>query len=123
MADTPRVAAPLQHGKMVALTGSTDSRGILITPTATAGEAIHKNTSGGIQLLYLFCHNAHSGSATLSLEWGGVADPGDVTEHGIAANGTSEVVSGMPLGSGKQLAGFASQADKMTVWGYAVSIG
>ena len=122
MAETPRVAAPLQHGKMVALTGATDSLGVLITPTSTAGETIHKNTSGSTQLVYLFAYNSHTGNNALSLEWGGTGDA-NTTVHTLATLIHSEVVSGMPLAPGKTLAGFAGTTDKMTVWGYAVTIG
>ena len=122
MADTPRVAAPLQHGKMESLSGTTDDRGIKITQTATAGDTIHLNSSGNTQLIYLWLSSTHSSAIVTSLECGGATSPDDVMEVSVAADAIGEV-SGFPLGAGKTLKIFAATANKVSVRGYAVSIG
>lgn len=123
MADTPRVASPLQHGKMVSLTGSTDDRGIKVAATATPGTVIHKNTGGTTQLLYLFASNTDGSNRKVTLEVGGVTDPDDLYEFAAIADTSSECASGIPLGPGKTLTAFAAAGNVVILRGYAVAIG
>jgi hypothetical protein len=123
MADTPRVAAPLQHGKMVSLSGSTDDRGIKIVATATLGTVVHKNTGGTTQLLYLFASNTDGTNRKVTFEVGGVTDPDDLFEFTATADTYLELPNGIPLGPGKTLTAFAAAGNVIIIRGYAVAIG
>jgi hypothetical protein len=123
MADTPRVAAPLQHGKMESLSGSTDDRGIKVVPTSTPGTIIHKNSSGSTQLVYLWLTNTDGSTRVTTLEVGGVTAPDDLFAYSLVATSSVEAAMGIPLGPGKTIGAFAAQANTQVIRGYAITIG
>lgn len=61
------------------LSGSTNGREIPVAATATPGTAIHTAVSGTTSFdeVYLWASNVTGAAATLTVEWGGVTDPGD----------------------------------------------
>src|SRR3990167_4435036 len=63
----------------VLLSGSTNGREIPVAATATPGTAIHTAVSGTTSFdeLYLWASNVTATAATLTIELGGVTDPGD----------------------------------------------
>ena len=77
------------------LSGSTNGRAIPVAATATPGTAIHTAVAGTASFdeLYLWASNVTGSAATLTLEWGGVTDPGDhmVKQYSIPANSATSV--------------------------------
>jgi ligand-binding SRPBCC domain-containing protein len=63
------------------LSGSTNGRDIPVAATATAGTLIHTVGSTGFDEIWLFAANVTAITATLTVEWGGVSDPGDHLVH------------------------------------------
>lgn len=63
----------------ILLSGSTSGREIPVAATSTPGTTIHTAISGatGFDEIYLWASNVTTAAATLTIEWGGVTDPGD----------------------------------------------
>lgn len=61
------------------LSGSTNGREIPVAATATPGTLIHTAVAGTTSFdeIYLWASNVTAAVATLTVEWGGVTDPGD----------------------------------------------
>lgn len=115
------------------LSGSTDGRGILVTPTATAGETVHTGsaTSTTHQEIWLYAYNSHSAAVDLTIEFGGVTAPDDLIKQTIPAASAGSFVGLIPVCEGLVLKGnatplivkaFASVADKITLFGYVNEI-
>src|SRR5512143_1212124 len=70
------------------LSGSTNGRPIPVAAIATPGTTIHTAGAAGYDKLWLFASNVTNAAATLTVEFGGVGDPGDhlVKAYSIAAN-------------------------------------
>lgn len=115
------------------LSGSTDGRGILVTPTSSAGETIHtaSSTATTFQELWIEAYNSHSSDVDLTIEFGGTTSPDDHIKQTIPAGsagdykGTIKVIEGLVLkGNATPLVikAFASVADKITLFGYVNEI-
>lgn len=111
------------------LTGSTDGRGILITPTATAGETVHtaSATATTFDEIWIYAYNSHTSAVDLTLEWGGVTSPDDLIRQTIPLAGAGVYAGLIPVVEGLVIKGnatplvikaFASVADKITLFGY-----
>ena len=61
------------------LSGSTNGRNVIVVATATAGTLIHTAIAGTTSFdeIYAWAANVTAAAATLTLEWGGITDPGD----------------------------------------------
>lgn len=103
----------------VLLSGSTQGKGIKVTPTASAGELIHTAIAGttDIDEVWLYATNTHTGSVTLTLEWGEAAVDSNIKVV-INSNETVLVAPGLPLQNGLVINAFATVADKINVFGY-----
>jgi hypothetical protein len=108
------------------LSGSTDGKGIKITQTSTAGNAIHTavagTTAGTYDEVWLWAQNNHTADVALTVEFG-AAD----TEHNIIVNipykaGLVPVVPGLPLQNEATVKAFAGTADVITVHGFVNSM-
>jgi len=70
----------------VILSGSTNGKPIVVVATATAGTAVHTVGSGTTNAdeVWLWVSNVTATAATLTLEWGGVTDPGNHLVKGLS---------------------------------------
>ncbi len=105
------------------LSGSTSGRNIPVAATATPGTLIHTAVAGAAAFdeLYLWCANVTNAPATLTLEWGGVTDPGDhmVKSYTIPANsGPYPIAVGQVLNGGLVCRAFSSVASALNISGY-----
>jgi hypothetical protein len=107
----------------VLLSGSTNGRVIPVAATATPGTTIHTALAGttGFDCMHLWVSNITGSAATLTLEWGGVTDPGDHLCHAlsIAANsGPILIVDGLMLNNALVLKAFSGTASALNLSGY-----
>ena len=106
------------------LSGSTSGRVIPVAATATPGTLIHTAIAGAAAYdeIYLWVSNVTGSAATLTLEFGGVTDPGDhaVKALSVPANsGPVAVLVGQVLNGGLVLRAFSGTASALNVFGFA----
>jgi len=108
----------------VLLSGSPASgRVIPVAAVATPGTLIHTAIAGATSFdeIYLWASNVTGVAATLTIEWGGVGDPGDhmVKGYVIAANSSPiAIVVGVVLNGGLVVRAFSGTANAINVSGY-----
>lgn len=107
----------------VLLSGSTSGRNIPVAATATAGTLIHTAVSGSSAFdeVYLWAANVTASPATLTIEWGGVTDPGDhmVKSFSIPANSPPiPVATGQVLNGGLVVRAFGGTAGAINISGF-----
>ena len=105
------------------LSGSTNGRNIPVAATATPGTTIHTAVSGTTSFdeIYLWAANVTATTATLTIEWGGVTDPGDhlVKAYSIPGNSISFIIaSGQVLNNGLVVKAFSGTASAINLSGY-----
>lgn len=105
------------------LSGSTNGRVIPVAATATPGTLIHTALSGtaGFDEVYLWVSNVTSAAATLTVEFGGVTDPGDhiVKQFSIPANSPPvPIVTGQVLQNGLVVRAFSGTTSALNISGY-----
>lgn len=105
------------------LSGSTNGRAIPVAATATPGTTIHTAVSGtsSFDEIYAWVSNVTTAPVTLTLEWGGVTDPGDhmVKAYSIPANSPPiPIATGQVLNNGLVLKAFASSASALNITGF-----
>ena len=105
------------------LSGSTNGRAIPVAATATPGTTIHTAVAGtsDIDEIYLWVSNVTGSAATLTLEYGGVTDPGDhlVKAYSIAANSLPVLIAdGLPLQNGLLVRAFSGTGSALNITGY-----
>jgi hypothetical protein len=107
------------------LSGSTNGRAVPVAATATAGTLIHTAGSTGYDEIYLWASNVTGTAATLTIEWGGVTDPGDhmVKAYSIAANSPPiPIATGQVLAGGLVCRAFSGTASAINLTGYVNQI-
>lgn len=107
----------------VLLSGSTNGRQIPVAATTTPGTIVHTAIAGtsSYDEVYLWASNVTGAAATLTIEWGGVTDPGDhmVKSYSIAANSGRVLISaGEVLQNGLVIRAFSGSANAINVGGY-----
>lgn len=107
----------------VLLSGSTSGKPIPVAATATAGTLIHTSVSGasGFDELYVWVSNITGSTATLTLEDGGVTDPGDHAVKALAIPSNSPpipILTGQVLNGGLVLRAFSGTASALNITGY-----
>lgn len=105
------------------LSGSTSGRVIPVAAVATPGTTIHQAIAGvaGFDEVYAWVSNNSAAAVPLTLEWGGVTDPGDhlVKNLSIPANSPPiPIVTGQVLQGGLILHAFAGTAGTLNISGY-----
>jgi hypothetical protein len=105
------------------LSGSTNGRPIPVAATATPGTLIHTAVSGtdGFDEVYIFASNVTGGVATLTVEFGGVADPGDhlIKSYSIPSNSVPlPIAVGQRIQGGVVVRAFSNSASAINVVGY-----
>lgn len=107
----------------ILLSGSTNGRVIPVAATATPGTAIHTAVAGTASFdeIYLWASNVTGTAATLTLEWGGVTDPGDHLTKAVSIPANSPpipIATGQVLNNGLLLKAFSGTASAINVGGY-----
>ncbi len=107
----------------ILLSGSTNGRAIPVAATATPGTAVHTAVAGtsSFDEIYLWASNVTSAAATLTIEWGGVTDPGDhlVKAVSIPANSPPiPIATGQVLNNGLLVKAFSGTANAINLIGY-----
>lgn len=105
------------------LSGSTSGRNIPVAATATAGTLIHTAIAGATSKdeLYVWAANVTTAAATLTLEFGGVTDPGDHLVKALVIPANSPpipVVTGQVLNGGLVLRAFSGTASAINLSGF-----
>lgn len=103
------------------LSGSTDGRPIPVVAVATPGTTIHTAGAAGYEEVYLWATNVTAAPATLTVEWGGVSDPGDhlVKGYSIAANsGPIPIALGQRIQNSKVVKAFSGTGSAINITGY-----
>lgn len=105
------------------LSGSTNGRAIPVAAVATPGTTVHQALAGaaGFDEVYLWATNVTGAAATLTIEWGGVTDPGDhlVKSFSIPANSPPiPIVTGQVLQNGLTVKAFSGTASAINLSGY-----
>ena len=105
------------------LSGSTNGRAIPVAATATAGTLIHTATSesAGFDEVYLWASNVTASDASLTIEWGGVTDPGDHMVKALVIPAKSPpipIATGQVLKGGLVVRAFSGTASAINLTGY-----
>ena len=98
-----------------------DGRNIKVVETSTAGDLIHTAVSGTSDLdeVWLYACNTDGTDRKLTIEYGGVASPDDLTEVTITAEaGWVLVCPGLLLQNGLIIKAFAAAANVVMINGY-----
>ena len=98
-----------------------NGRNIKVTTTATAGNTIHTAVSGTSDMdeIWGYACNTDSSARVITIEYGGVASPDDLTEIELAADsGWVLVVPGLLLQNSLVVKIFAAAANVVMVNGY-----
>lgn len=109
----------------VALSGSTQGKGIKVVQTASTGTTIHATgtSSSIIDEIWLYAYNSHTASVGLTIQFGGTTSPDNSIKLSIPADsGLTLVVPGLILtGTGSAantVYAFAGTANVVTISGY-----
>jgi len=107
----------------VLLSGSTNGRAVIVVATATPGTAVHTAIAGTTSFdeVYLWASNVTAAAATLTIEWGGVTDPGDhmVKALTIPANSPPiPIATGQVLNNALLIKAFSGTASAINLTGY-----
>ena len=106
------------------LSGSTNGLPIPVAATATPGTLIHTAVAApGIDRLYISASNITGATVTLTIEWGGVTDPGNllVKTLTVAANSPPvEITFGQPISGGLVVRAFSDTASALNITGHVV---
>lgn len=99
--------------------GGADGNGIKITPTSTAGTTVHTADATAKDEIFLYAFNTDTADVTVTIEMGGVVDPDDLIEHVVlTADGLQLILPGLVLSGSDVVGVFASQADKIVIYGF-----
>ena len=105
------------------LSGSTNGRPVPVVAIATPGTLIHTAVSGvaSFDEVYVWASNVTGIAATLTLEWGGVIDPGDHVVKAVSLPANSPpipIVTGQVLNNGLVMRAFSGTASAINLTGY-----
>ena len=107
------------------LSGSTNGRPIPVVAVATPGTTIHTTGSAGFEKIWMFASNVTGAAATLTVEFGGVSDPGDhlVKAYSIPANSLPlPIALGQVLKGGVVVKAFSGTASAINITGWAIQV-
>ena len=103
------------------LSGSTNGKPILIAATATPGTLIHTADSGAgvIDNVYLWVNNNTGSTVDLTIEWGGVATPGDiyVEDYKVAGHSLEQIAFGQPIAGGLIIRAYGATGSALSITG------
>ena len=112
------------------LSGSTNGLQILVAATATAGTLIHTAVSGTTDFdeIWIFADNSFPSAVLLTIEYGGVSDPGNIIEVNIPALGTAStdglrvIIPGLILRNSLVVRAFAGTTNVIKLSGWVNEI-
>lgn len=104
------------------LSGSTSGKPIPVAATATPGALIHTAVAGAAAFdeVYIYASNVTAAAVTLTVQFGGVTDPGDlaVKQVSIPANSAPvQIMAGQSINGGLEVRAFASAASAINITG------
>lgn len=104
------------------LSGSTSGKPIPVVATATPGTLIHTAVAGASSFdeVYVWVSNVTAITATLTLEWGGVTDPGDLMVKAISVPANSPPIPislGQRINGGLVIRAFSGTASALNITG------
>ena len=104
------------------LSGSTNGRNIPVAATGTPGTLLHTCVAGSAAWdeVYLWAANVTGTAATLTVEYGGVTDPGDhlVKAYSIPANSAPiPIATGQRMNGGLVIRAFSGTASAINITG------
>ena len=104
----------------LALSGSTNGRGIAVAATATLGTTIHTAHATALDEIWLYANNIHSSAVTLTVEYGGVTTTSDLIQTSIAAtpSGLVLICAGLLVTGSVVVTAFAGTANKIELFGF-----
>lgn len=105
------------------LSGSANGKPIPVAATATPGTLIHTAISGAAAFdeVYLEVSNVTGTAAVLTLEWGGVTDPGDLLTKQVSIPANSppvQISDGLNINGGLVIRAFSGTADALNIIGF-----
>lgn len=105
------------------LSGSANGLPIPVAATATPGTLIHTAIAGATSFdeIYIWASNVTAAAATLTLEWGGVTDPGSllVKAYSIPANSPPMPIAvGQNMNNGLVVRAFSATVSAINVTGF-----
>ncbi len=104
------------------LSSSADGKGIKITQTATAGDAIHTavagTTDGTFDEVWLWAQNNHAASVLLTVEFGSNSTDDNIIVTIPNKVGLVPIISGLILHNGATVKAFAASANVIIVHGF-----
>ncbi len=107
------------------LSGSTNGRGIPVVATATPGTLIHTAVANTANFdeIWLYAYNSHTTAVLLTIEFGGVAAPGDNIKITVPAqSGEMQIVPGLLLTGSVIVRAFAATASVVVIKGFVNQI-
>lgn len=107
----------------VILSGSSNGAPIPVAATATPGTIVHTAVtgSGASDEVYIWASNVTGAAATLTIEWGGVTDPGShlIKSFSIAGNSAPTPISvGQSIAGGLVVRAFSGTANAINITGF-----
>jgi len=107
----------------VLLSGSTNGKPIPVAATASAGTLIHTAVTGtsGFDEVYLWASNVTGSAATLTIEYGGVTDPGDHAVKALSIPANSEpipILTGQNINNALVVRAFSGTASAINITGF-----
>ena len=107
----------------VLLSGTTNGKPLPVAATATPGTLVHTAQAGttGFDEVYLWVANVTAAAATLTIEYGGVTDPGDHACKAVSIPANSApilILAGLVLNNALVVRAFSGTASALNVMGY-----
>lgn len=103
------------------LSGSTNGKPIPVATTATPGTLIHTATTGGYDEIYLYVSNVTGSAATVTVEWGGTTDPGELACKSVsipANSGPTVLIPGLVLNNGLVVRAYSGTSAALNITGF-----
>lgn len=107
------------------LSGSTNGKPIAVVATTTPGTNLHTAGASGYERVWLWASNITAAPATLTVEWGGVTDPGDhlIKGYSIPANsGPVPIAVGQLIQTALSIKAFSGTASAINITGHALAV-
>lgn len=107
----------------VLLSGGTSGAPIPVAATATPGTLVHTAVAGATSFdeVYLWASNVTALAAVLTIEWGGVADPGSLITKALVIppnSGPTIIVAGESINGGLAVRAFSATASAINITGH-----
>lgn len=104
----------------IALSGSTNGKGIAVVATATAGTLIHTAQSGTTNFdeVWMYATNPTASAVVLTVEYGGALTADQIKVTIPSQSGLTVVVAGLVLQNAQVVRAFGGTASAINIFGY-----